>query len=742
MLSEGDLIDYDGDALRRVRLVWISDCGTQGAVILVENPRALPELVNVDVLTDDLQSGRARLMLEDPYAVFVADDDLKDSYKAIRDKAWRLIEQLVTCVPDIFVAHRRSRLIKAMVVEIKRKIEASQEENQDAEQSIDHASHVSIYRYIRRYFQRGMTPNALLPDYKRSGGKGKERASSDAKRGRPRKYGTETGINISESIRQAFRVGIQRCYASDKERKWTLRDAYDKVIEWFFSRKCVNDETGKVTVQQRTGQDKTDDPTYDQFLYWVNKDHSRLDIKKSRMGAKLYDKDFRGVIGTSNAEVMGPGDRYQIDATLADVYLVSRFNREWIIGRPVIYVVIDVFSRMIVGLYIGLEGPSWIGAMMALANTAADKVKFCKQFGIHINAADWPCHFLPGAILGDRGEIESRQIDALSNNFNVRIENAASYRADWKGIVESRFRLLPAKFKKFMPGYVEPDFRARGGRDYRLDAVLDLYEFTAIVIECLLFYNNHHEIKTYDKDRDVAGDGVPAIPSELWDWGIQNRSGTLRSFPQEFVQFSLLPIENAGVTAQGIRFRGCYYTCARAMEERWFDRARQSKRWTVRVSYDPRDLDVIYLHDGGKKFGFQVCALTDRSRAYRHLSLCEIEQQVYLERSDQADRRPAKVRASATTDAAVEKIIHDAEAKHPRLTGISDASRVRNIRGNRAAEKSLNRQAEVFRPGGAADPIRSPPATVLPFRSAPPAAEDDYSSPSIAEILGEGADDE
>lgn len=368
MLSEGDLIDYDGDALRRVRLVWISDCGTQGAVILVENPRALPELVNVDVLTDDLQSGRARLMLEDPYAVFVADDDLKDSYKAIRDKAWRLIEQLVTCVPDIFVAHRRSRLIKAMVVEIKRKIEASQEENQDAEQSIDHASHVSIYRYIRRYFQRGMTPNALLPDYKRSGGKGKERASSDAKRGRPRKYGTETGINISESIRQAFRVGIQRCYASDKERKWTLRDAYDKVIEWFFSRKCVNDETGKVTVQQRTGQDKTDDPTYDQFLYWVNKDHSRLDIKKSRMGAKLYDKDFRGVIGTSNAEVMGPGDRYQIDATLADVYLVSRFNREWIIGRPVIYVVIDVFSRMIVGLYIGLEGPSWIGAMMALCD--------------------------------------------------------------------------------------------------------------------------------------------------------------------------------------------------------------------------------------------------------------------------------------------------------------------------------------------------------------------------------------
>jgi len=738
MLKPGDLIDYDGDVSRRVRLLWVSDCGTEGAVILVENQKALPELVGVDVLTDDLQSGRAKLMLEDPYAVFVADGSLKDSYKAIRDKAWRHIEHLVARVPDIFVAHRRSRLIKALVVELKRKADSSEEAKEGNEQT----SHVSIYKNLRRYWQRGMTPNALIPDYGRSGGKGKERKSSQAKRGRPRKYGSEKGINISEGIRQVFRVGIQRCYASDRKRKWTLRDVYNAIIGEFFSHKCVDDETGKVVFQERTGEERQDDPTYDQFLYWLNKDHSRLDIKKRRMGAKLYDKDFRGLIGTSNAEVMGPGDRYQIDATIADVYLVSRFNREWIIGRPVIYIVIDVFSRMIVGLYIGLEGPSWVGAMMALANTAADKVEFCKQFGIDLDPEDWPCHALPGALLGDRGEIESHLVEALINNFNVRIENTAPYRADWKGVVESRFRLLPAKFKKFMPGYVEPDFRARGARDYRLDAVLDLHQFTSIIIECILFYNNHHEIKTYDKDRDVAGDGVPAIPSELWDWGIMNRSGVLRTFPQELVQFSLLPVDEASITTHGIRFRGCYYTCARAMEERWFDRARQKKRWAVRVSYDPRDLDIIYLHDGHKKFGFEACTLTDRSRAYRHLSLYEIDQQVFLERGGQADRRAPNVRATATTDAAIEKIIREAKAKTPSMTGVSDASRIKNIRDNRAAEKAFNRQAEVFRPGRAADLDSRPSANVVPFPSTAAAVEDDYSSPSIVEILGEEADDE
>lgn len=60
-----------------------------------------------------------------------------------------------------------------------------------------------------------------------------------------------------------------------------------------------------------------------------------------------------------------------------------------------VYVVIDVFSRMVVGLYVGLEGPSWFGAMMALANTVSNKVLYCKQYGIDITKEDWDCHYLP-----------------------------------------------------------------------------------------------------------------------------------------------------------------------------------------------------------------------------------------------------------------------------------------------------------------------------------------------------------
>ena len=100
----------------------------------------------------------------------------------------------------------------------------------------------------------------------------------------------------------------------------------------------------------------------------------------------------------------GPGHRYQIDATIADVYLVSSVDNTRIIGRPVVYCVIDVFSRLICGLYIGLEGPSWLGAMMALDNVIEDKVVFCKNYGIEITNKEWPNSFLPEKILADRGE--------------------------------------------------------------------------------------------------------------------------------------------------------------------------------------------------------------------------------------------------------------------------------------------------------------------------------------------------
>lgn len=714
MLLRNDLLEYSEPHHRTIRLLWLHPTQPVGFAIDTNAHDAVPELMQLLDLQSDLQSGRAKRLIADPYLTIVEEISLPEKRKGRRDDAWKIVADLIRNEPEIYYPRHRAKEVAECV-------------------AAGLATRVTIYLYLRRYWQRGQTPNALLPDFAKSGGKGKVRpVSADVKRGRPRKLGELPGLNVDDDIRKIFRVAVARYYTTQV--KFTLRGAYDQMIKDFFCERRIDPDTGRVTHAPNGDVLASGFPSFGQFNYWLEQDHDRLDIKRERLKPRIYDKDLRGLLGTSTAEVWGPGARYQIDATIADVYLVSRTDRNKIIGRPVLYVVIDVFSRMIVGIYVGLEGPSWVGAMMALANTASDKQIFCMQSGREIDSEAWPCHHLPATLLGDRGEIEGRMIETLINNFNVTVESAAAYRADWKGIVEQRFRLIPAKFKPYVPGYIDVDYRARGGKDYRLDAVLDLDQFTRIVIECVLYYNNHHELKRYDKDRDLVADNIPTVPIDLWNWGIANRSGSLRQYPEELVRFSLLPVDEATVTLNGIRLRGLFYTCQKALEERWFDKARQRGIWKMKVSYDPRNLDELYLHDPVAPMQFQICQLTERSRAHRQISVWELGQQQEIEKQISAKRQPRQQLAAADLSASIEGVVSGAVKQKGEPSTESAAKRTRNIRVNRAEEKRLNRGAETFRFD--ADSLRLTTGKSADILQFPSVATDDYSEPDITEILG------
>ncbi|TBR56934.1 hypothetical protein B4U84_26175 [Westiellopsis prolifica IICB1] len=125
-------------------------------------------------------------------------------------------------------------------------------------------------------------------------------------------------------------------------------------------------------------------PTYAQFYYWYKKDRDLCRTLKSRGGEHRFNLRHRAVTGNTTNIANCPGSLYQIDATIGDIYLVSSLDRNRLIGRPVVYLVVDVFSRLIVGFSVSLEGPSWLGAMLALENATTNKVKFCQKYGIKL----------------------------------------------------------------------------------------------------------------------------------------------------------------------------------------------------------------------------------------------------------------------------------------------------------------------------------------------------------------------
>ncbi len=89
-------------------------------------------------------------------------------------------------------------------------------------------------------------------------------------------------------------------------------------------------------------------PSFDQFRYWYENHYRELRREqKARRGERDYNLTRRELLGDSTQMAFGPGSVYQIDATIGDIYLVSSLDRSRIIGRPVVYACVDVFSRMI-----------------------------------------------------------------------------------------------------------------------------------------------------------------------------------------------------------------------------------------------------------------------------------------------------------------------------------------------------------------------------------------------------------
>jgi len=624
--------------------------------------------------------------IPDPFSRIISEEDIPIKYKAIRDSDWLIADYLWNNdTKEILSVSGREKCIA------------------DAAQKFNTYKN-KILRVMSRFWQRGMHKNALLPDYDKCGMKGLSKRISEKKRGRPLKMPAEKdlspGINIDEDLKEKIRTSIDLFYRDRKRR--SLKETYYLMLEKFFSdRYLVNGkEIIKVWPAGRI-------PSYAQFFYWYRKETSFEKDFIPRYGNNAFNLMYRELTGNTSSRVFGPGSCYQIDATVADVYLVSILNRNKIIGRPVVYAVIDVYSRLFTGIYVGLEGPSWIGAMMALDNVVSDKVEFCKQYGIEITHEDWPCDCLPEAILADRGEFEGYNVEGLVNNLNIRIENTPPYRGDLKPVVERQFRTINEKIKHSAPGAVQKQFRERGGRDYRYDAALNLKEFTAIIIHLVLNHNKSI-IPNYPREQALIMDDVPPKPLELWKWGLKNRACGLVRRDRDIVRLNLLPKGKATITRQGIRFRRLFYGCDLAFDEKWFV---NPKHRSLEIAFDPRNIDNIYILSSNGP-GYEKCYLLDKSSTYKGLSMEEVI--FWQECEDERQRSDINTsnHDNVTLEANIQGIIKKAANETQKASRNPD--KLENIRDNRSLEKELNHANEAFELG---DDTKNRNDNILPEKS-------------------------
>ncbi|MBE6051574.1 MAG: transposase [Clostridium sp.] len=659
----------DIDNGERIRIIETDE--ENAYVVNIDSASSMPKVEKLQQLEEEIDAEKL-VLVKDPFSKILEDKELTEVQIKKRDLDWQLVE-------NYWEDNKNKLLQKSYRSKVFKRI--SDESG---------VSLSTVKKLFSRFWQRGMNKNALLPDYINSGARGKERNLSGKKVGRPKKadyYGESIeGINITSDVKKHFELSINKYYRNKK--KPSLTETYTLMLKDFYSDRYVENNDVKYRIW-----DESRIPSYQQFYYWFRK---TKDVQKDivfRESKKEFNLKHRQLLSNSTQETDGPGTRFQVDATIADIYLVSSLNRNRVIGRPVVYAIIDVFSRMIIGIYVGLEGPSWIGAMMALDNMIADKVEYCREYGIEISEEQWPCRHLPEIIIADRGEFEGYNVENLINNLNVKIENTSPYRGDLKGIVERSFRTTNEKIKHKTPGAIQKEFRKRGDRDYRLDATLTLEEFTKIYINIVL----HHNSKIIDKypmDKEMIADEITASPINLWNWGIKNRKGRLKTVDREVLRLNILPKGRASVSRAGIRFKGLYYSSDKAVKEQWFVNL---KVRSIDVVYDPRNMSKIYIpYNNG--LDYDECYLIDASIQYKDCLLEEIifNEELDSELKDKALREQNQNNIDLEKE--IDKIVKQAKKEKAKDINYNKSpnQKLKGIKKNRAIEKEFNRYDEGF----------------------------------------------
>jgi Mu transposase-like protein len=643
-----------------------------------------PVYLSYGVIEEALKNSNAHIADKDPYLEELRPKaDLSAQEKADLEKVWKVIKPIVTH-EDVFIPSVRGKLISG----------AAKSSGFDPK---------LVRRYVKRYWRGGQTEQALLSRYYRCGtGRKKDKAKNYKKLGR---RGSSTGVNMDPVAEEQFLTGIKLYFENEKGR--SLRYAYEKTKTTFFHRGKY--EKHDVKVPLLPAPDEV--PSYDQFLYVYRKSRDIVEVTLAREGQRSYDLKHRAIPGNSTLDADGPGSIAQLDWTLGDVHLVSEFDRSRKIGRPVIYILSDVFSHAIMALGAGLDAPSWLGVRLLLENAVRNKVDYCREYGYTITEADWPCQHLPKAIIGDRGEMLSKNSDFLTRHFKIEVVNTPPYRPDWKPIVERHFRVLDDFVIDWVPGAI-PNYPERGGPDYQLDACLTLHELRQLLIGCIIEHNIAHKIKDYPRDKDMIADGVQAYPSQLWNWGVDNRRGRLTEKPPAMVHVKLLEEEKATVTPEGIRFKGLYYECDLAWKERWFDKARITKRWSIPAAYDRRTTKRIYLRlDEGRQI--EEGRLMPKDQMWADFDWQDIKDRRELEKILAIEPDQSAQQTQVEIHTKQEQIIRDAQKKaKASKKGISKADLKRGISEYRAEELKYE-HAKDLRSLNAVPMISNPASTTL-----------------------------
>jgi len=309
------------------------------------------------------------------------------------------------------------------------------------------------------------------------------------------------------------------------------------------------------------------------------------EVVASRFGPKAARDMYEQIKGHY------PGADYplayvQIDHTLLDIQAVSDRDR-LPIGKVWLTVAIDVYSRMIVGIYITIEAPSAFSTCMCIRNAVLPKENFLLDVEVK---GEWPVWGFMRNLHADNGP------DFRSEVYKANLQQYGCWPL-WRKLRQPHYgghieRLIGTINRVFhdLPGTTFSNPRERATYDSEGNAIFTIDELEQVVA--------HWVVNIYHK---TLHEELGCTPLEKWEAGILGTDGSPgvglqdRAEDPERVALDLLPFEERTVQRDGITWENITYISEALVPWIRAEEGRKGKKFKVRR--DPRDVTCIWFLD-------------------------------------------------------------------------------------------------------------------------------------------------
>ncbi|MBU0375580.1 transposase, partial [Acinetobacter baumannii] len=243
-----------------------------------------------------------------------------------------------------------------------------------------------------------------------------------------------------------------------------------------------------------------------------------------------------------------------------------------------------------------------------------------------------------------------------------------------------------------------------------------------------------HVLDTYDRDADFPPD-LPSIPLHIWNWGIQNRTGHLRTVDPDTLRIMILPRKKVSISTSGVNLWGLYYIGSEILREGWLHRSKEVTRpQDLQAAYDPSCVDKIYLFPKHDSTIYWECSLSTKSRQFAGMSFW----QVWEIQDQEKNLHAIEKDNSKTARRELDQFIRDTIAESKKMatnSGVSNRQRLSEIKSNK---KSVRENEKLSNTSLKTDKHPKDQGTIISFKP----KQDESSYPQFVPGLFDDEDDQ